>query len=210
MTGYHNANNWETDYSQRGCIWAGAVHQPLPLIARKRVLELGCGNGKTCNALLEKKCHVVGIDFSSSAVNLCRSHAPKNTDGHFAVADICHLPFPVASFDAVIAFHVIGHLFAEGRSSCAHEVARVLRPGGILYFSDFSKEDFRAGAGTEIEPGTFSRKNGIATHYFSEDEVTALLYELTPGESQTRRWTMKVRGQSLPRAEISASFTKNV
>jgi SAM-dependent methyltransferase len=210
MTGYRNADNWENDYARRGRVWSGAVHQHIPLVAGKRILELGCGNGKTCNALLEKKCQVVGIDFSFSAIHLCISHTPKNADGHFAVADVCSLPFREASFDAVTAFHVIGHLLAGDRSRCAREVARVLRPGGILYFSDFAKYDFRAGTGCEIESQTFSRKNGIGTHYFSEDEVSALFHDLTPCELRTRCWTMKVRGQLLPRAEISASFTKNV
>ncbi|MFZ0006223.1 MAG: class I SAM-dependent methyltransferase [Methanoregula sp.] len=210
MTGYHSPDNWENDYARRGRIWAGAMYQHIPLDDGKRVLELGCGNGKTCNALLEKKCQVVGIDFSSSAVHLCRSHMPKNAKGHFAIADVCNLPFYDASFDAVTAFHVIGHILAEGRNRCAREAARVLRPGGTLYFSDFSTYDFRAGIGVEIELQTFSRKNGIGTHYFSEDEVSALFHLLVPRELQTRYWTMKVRGQLLHRAEISASFTKKI
>jgi SAM-dependent methyltransferase len=210
MTGYRDADNWENDYARRGRIWGGAVHLPLPLDAEERVLDLGCGNGKTCNLLLEKKCQVVGIDFSVSALHLCRSQNPKNTNGHFALADIRSLPFPDATFDIIIAFHVIGHLLTEGRSLCASEAVRVLRPGGTLYFSDFSREDFRAGAGCEVEPGTFVRKNGVSTHYFSRDEVIALFSLLTPCEFQTRRWTMRVRGESLPRAEISGSFRKNI
>ena len=172
------------------------------------MLELGCGNGKTFSALVEKKCEVVGVDFSSSAVILCRSLVPETARGDIALADVRHLPFADASFDVVIAFHVIGHLPESGRVRCAEESARVLRAGGALYFSGFSSEDFRAGTGRETEPVPFERKNGIATHYFSEDEVQALFCALQPRECVTRRWTMTVRGRPLPRAEIAATFKK--
>lgn len=203
-----DAGFWENDYSRRGRVWGGAVHYLPPFYAGQRVLELGCGNGKTYSALTEKKCEVVGIDFSSSAAILCRSLAPKTARGEIALADVRHLPFADASFDAVLAFHVIGHLPTAGRVRCAAESARVLRAGGILYFSGFSGSDFRAGTGRETESGTFERKNGISTHYFTEDEVQELFHTMQPRECVTRRWTMTVRGQPHPRAEIAAAFTK--
>jgi len=208
MNGERDASSWEDDYSRRGRVWGGAVHHLPPFPFGLHVLELGCGNGKTFSALTEKECDVVGIDFSSSAAILCKSSASKTSPGEIAIADVCHLPFTDASFDAVIAFHVIGHLTAAGRRRCAEESKRVLRVGGTLYFSGFSGEDFRAGTWSETEPGTVVRKNGIATHYFTEDEVQALFMTLEPGECVTRRWTMTVRGRPLPRAEIAAVFTK--
>jgi len=202
------AGPWEGEYARKGRLWGGAVHF-LPAIPRKgRVLELGCGNGKTSRALLERGCEVVGIDPALTAIGLCRHHAPGETGGEFALADARSLPFTDASFTAVIAFHVIGHLPGEERERCAREAARVLNDGGTLYFSGFSKEDFRAGNGCETEPGTFLRKNGIATHYFTESEVLALFGELVPSGCTTRRWALTVRGKAFPRAEIAAAFTK--
>ncbi len=209
MSGDCDADRWENDYSRRGRVWGGAVHHLPQLGAGERVLELGCGNGKSFSALAETKCDVVGIDFSPSAAILCRSLTPRNTLTNIALADIRSLPFEDASFDVVFAFHVIGHLPLSGRIRCAGESVRVLRPGGALYFSGFSVEDFRAGTGLGTEPGTFERKNGIATHYFSENEVQALFCPLMPGECVTRRWMMKVRGRQLPRAEIRATFKKS-
>jgi len=203
-----DAGCWENDYSRRGRVWGGAVHNLPPFRPGLRVLELGCGNGKTFSAILEKNCEVVGVDFSSTAAILCRSLIPETARGDIALADVRYLPFADASFDVVIAFHVIGHLSGAGRVRCVGEAARVLNEGGTLYFSGFSGEDFRAGTGREIEPGTFERKNGIATHYFSEIEVQALLFPLSALECSTRRWTMTVLGQSLPRAEITAAFKK--
>lgn len=208
MNGDNSAGYWENEYTRRGRVWGGTVHNLPSLGTGLRVLELGCGNGKTFSALLEKKCEVIGIDFSSTAAILCRSHVRGTSRGEIAIADVRHLPFSDASFDVVIVFHVIGHLPVAGRICCARESARVLKAGGTLYFSGFSREDFRAGNGCGTEPGTFERKNGIATHYFSENEVQVLFCALQPGECITRRWTMTVRGRPLPRAEITAAFKK--
>jgi len=200
--------SWEDEYAKKGHIWGGAVHH-LPEIPRgERVLELGCGNGKTSRALAERGCDVVGIDLSRSALRLCRSSVPKDAGGQTLLADARNLPFADRTFFAVVAFHVIGHLEKRNRERAAREVLRVLRSGGTLYFTGFSREDFRAGNGRRTEPGTVQRKNGIATHYFSEEEVLDLFCGLSPLVCTTRRWTLSVRGQAYPRAEIAAIFTK--
>lgn len=201
--------SWETEYLRKGRVWGGAVHFLPPLGPGEMVLELGCGNGKTFAALLGTGADVTGIDPSISATRLCRSTAAKSQNGEVLVADARYLPFADASFDAVAAFHVVGHLQAKGHRCCAREAVRVLRPGGTLYFSGFSTEDFRAGTGSETEPGTFRKKNGIATHYFSEDEVIGLFDELSCYRCSTRRWWLVVRGQKYLRAEITAVFNKS-
>ena len=201
-------NPWEKEYARKGRVWGGAVHN-LPALSRgERVLELGCGNGKTFAALLERGCVVTGIDISLSATVLCRSQVFTRTMGEVAVADACFLPFTAGTFDAVVAFHVIGHLREKDRKNAVEEIARVLRPGGTLFFSGFSREDFRAGQGTESEPWTFARKNGIATHYFTEDEVRSLTGSRFCGECKTHTWDLTVRGKRFPRAEITGQFNR--
>lgn len=201
-------NPWEKEYARKGRVWGGAVHN-LPALSRgERVLELGCGNGKTFAALLERGCVVTGIDISLSATVLCRSQVFTRTVGEVAVADACHLPFAAGAFDAVVAFHVIGHLREKDRKNAVEEIARVLRPGGTLFFSAFSQKDFRAGQGTESEPWTFARKNGIATHYFTEDEVRSLTGSRFCGECKTHTWDLTVRGKRFPRAEITGQFNR--
>lgn len=206
--GSTGADCWENDYARRGRVWGGAVHSLPQLAPGSRVLELGCGNGKTCTALLANGAEVTGIDFSESATRLCRKAIQEFPRGEVIVADARDLPFAAGSFGAVTAFHVLGHLTAGDRYRSARDAVRVLDCGGTLYFSGFSREDFRAGTGCETEPETFCKKNGIATHYFTEDEVRTLFCDLTPASCTTRRWTLSVRGKNYPRAEISAVFNK--
>jgi SAM-dependent methyltransferase len=205
---FANDNPWENEYSRKGRVWGGSVHFLPPLSTSDKVLELGCGNGKTFAALLGTGAEITGVDFSLSAARLCRSLTVKSPKGEVIVADARHLPFTDASFDVVIAFHIMGHLPAEGRRCCAREAGRVLRPGGTLYFSGFSTGDFRAGTGCETEPCTFRKKNGISTHYFTEEDVMTLFGNLSCCSCGTRRWPLIVRGQQYPRAEIAAIFKK--
>ena len=48
--------------------------------------------------------------------------------------DVFHLPYPPASFDAVISLRFIRHLYPQTRTELYQAVWRVLKPGGLLIF----------------------------------------------------------------------------
>jgi hypothetical protein len=95
---------------------------------------------------------------------------------------------------------------ARRRASC--EVQRLLRPGGLFFFREFSPDDFRFGSGTNTEERTFERGNGITTHYFTREEVVGMFPGLTPQSVHNHRWQQKVRGTNLVRSEIIGLFLK--
>lgn len=199
---------WNHDYKRRGRLWGGAVHHLISIPPDSQVLELGCGNGKTLASLVNRGINVTAVDFSLHAATMSRQVAQHAGTGNVAVADARTLPFSPCSFDDIIAFHVIGHAYEKDRARIAREISRVLRKNGLLWFSDFSTEDMRAGEGTVVEPQTFKRGTGISTHYFTEPEAKALFSDLTLTNMITRRWTMRVRGKVHIRAEIVAVFQK--
>ncbi len=199
---------WEEDYIRRGILWSGRIHDLPELPSGSRILELGCGNGKTVSAMIQRGWDVTAIDFSSRAVALCRQVITNPRHGHVIIADARWSPFRNAMFDAVFAVHIIAHLPAPDRRWIAGEVIRLLRPGGILFFCEFSTDDFRFGKGDETEEATFLRGTNIITHYFSEQEVVGLFSCLTPVSVRTCRWPMRVRGIDLVRSEITAVFTR--
>lgn len=198
---------WDEDYRRRGNLWGGAPAALPGIDAGAAVLELGCGNGKTLSALARRSSFTTAIDISPHAVALARRHS-EMAGVCFVVADARHLPFRPESFDAVFLIHIVGHLPISGRKALAAEVCRVLTPGGRTFFRGFSVEDMRAGKGAETEQWTFRRDNGINTHYFTEDEVRDLFMPLAPARILTHRWSMRVRGRDLPRAEVEAVFEK--
>jgi len=196
---------WENDYKGRGRLWGSATKDLPELPAGSRILELGCGDGKTL-AAMPKDWRMIALDVSPAALNLCRP--ALGSDIAFLLADACSLPFRSESFDAVFAFHVTGHLLLSGRKMLAREAARVLRGGGRLFFREFGSDDMRAGKGEEMEPRTFRRSGGILTHYFTKSEVTDLFCELATCTARTHRWMMRVKGRDLVRSQMEAVLVK--
>ena len=199
---------WEEDYSRRGLLWGGVTHD-LPLLPPgSRVLELGCGNGKTLLTMVQRGWEVTALDISPRAVALSRERCRSSSDADFIIADSSVLPFKNTTFDAVFAVHLMGHLPEPDRKRVPYGLFPTLRPGGIIFFSDFSTEDFRYGSGCELEPATFRRGTGIITHYFSRQEVLDLFSPFTPVSVSIQRWKMRVRGKDLVRSEIKGIFTR--
>ncbi|MDD1751036.1 MAG: methyltransferase domain-containing protein [Methanothrix sp.] len=196
---------WDKDYASRGRLWGGGVRD-LPILPEDSVvLELGCGDGKTLSAM-PGDWKIVALDVSLEALQLARR---VRGDVNLILADASCLPLQGESFDAILAFHVTGHLLATERSALAREAARLLVPGGRLFFRDFSWQDMRAGQGEEVEPGTFRRGGGILTHYFSESEVKELFCDLQPISIGTHHWKLRIKGEDLMRAEVEAVFLKS-
>jgi len=200
--------SWEGEYSSRGPLWGGAVHSLPVLPLHARVLELGCGNGKTLSAMNQREWDVTAIDLSPRGLQLAGRACGGPEGAHRAAADVRHLPFHDGSFDAIFAFHILGHLSRAGRAEALPEILRVARPGGRVFFRDFSTRDFRYGQGLEIEPGTFLRGTGIRTHYFTLQEVTGLFTGFHAETADICTWTMRVKGTAYERSEITAVFGK--
>lgn len=93
------------------------------------VLEVGIGTGRIALPLAERVRDVTGVDLSAPMLRQLRAkRGPARVQA--ARADASRLPFPDARFDAVVGVHVF-HLIPAWREALA-EVARVLRPGGVL------------------------------------------------------------------------------
>ena len=105
----------------------------------KSVLELGCGTGNVIEAVLERypKTHIAGVDPSEGMRARCAGKFPGDDRVEVREGDALHLPYPEAHFDFVVTNYTLHHLLPEEREPCAAEMARVLKPGGRLLYSDF-------------------------------------------------------------------------
>jgi SAM-dependent methyltransferase len=104
------------------------------LQAKHRVLEIGCSTGANLSFLTARvrfQEPPVGLDISRAALRAARRGRPAQPFA-FVAGSASRLPFADASFDLVIASHVLRHLSGEGFMRFLVEANRVLRPGGLL------------------------------------------------------------------------------
>jgi SAM-dependent methyltransferase len=110
--------------------------------ATRRVLDFGCGSGGSAIALAMVYPHVTccGTDIDAGAIEVARRRARL-----YGVADRCEfrcvgegepLPFGDDSFDFCQCSSVLEYCVAPGvRQFCTQEMVRLVKPGGLLFFS---------------------------------------------------------------------------
>jgi ubiquinone/menaquinone biosynthesis C-methylase UbiE len=102
------------------------------------VLDVGCGRGEILRHCSQLGADAYGIDYAPVAVRMTRDviqgEDGKPVQGVMAVgrADAKYLPFPDASFDRVLLFDVVEHLYPWELHQAFLEVGRVLKPDGRL------------------------------------------------------------------------------
>src|SRR5216684_66585 len=107
------------------------------------VLDIGCGTGTLAIAAKRRvgpAGRVYGVDASPEM--LARAGRKANKAGAevvFKNGIAEGLPFPDGEFDAVLSTVMLHHLGRKARQQCAHEVRRVLKPGGRVLAVDFAK-----------------------------------------------------------------------
>jgi SAM-dependent methyltransferase len=92
-------------------------------------LDAGGGTGAT-GAWLAEHGEVVATDFFASALGIYRSLHPEVR--RYAVADVLRQPFADASFDAALCVTVLCHQSIADPLVAVRELARVVRPGGVV------------------------------------------------------------------------------
>lgn len=96
----------------------------------RRLVDIGCGEGRFDRLLIEIGYRVIGFDASSSLIGLAVAADP---DGDYRVADATSLPLGDGSADAVLSFQGL-HAIRDLAGTC-REAYRLLRPEGSFCFA---------------------------------------------------------------------------
>lgn len=107
------------------------VVQGLSIPPGAEVLELGVGTGLTLDAY-PTHCRVTGVDLAEDMLAKARQRVTERGWTHVTLrqGDAMNLDFPDASFDYVMAFHVVS-VVPDPRRMLA-EMRRICRPAGTI------------------------------------------------------------------------------
>ena len=104
-----------------------------------RLLDVACGTGhllRMLGAALGNEVKLFGLDLSPHYIARAREVLPRDLDVSLICDDAEKLPFLDRSFDAVTNVYLLHEVPAEVRQRVLREMARVLRPGGLLVVAD--------------------------------------------------------------------------
>jgi len=114
-------------------------------IRGRDVLDVGCGDGDLAVELWRRGATVTGIDASPEMVEAARARAKQEgADISFMVGEAANIPLAPERFDFVVAVTIL--CFVANAAPVFSEIARVLRPGGVLVIGELGKWSLWAAA----------------------------------------------------------------
>lgn len=189
---YESAFNLQTrirlhdDFSINPYKWHQWLFDRLNMPQPGKILELGCGDG----ALWQRNADRIPVswdvtltDLSEGMLNDAKERLQPLVPAdrfRFASADARSIPFPDASFDAVLANHMLYHV--SERHQSLKEIRRVLKPGGVLFASTMGMNHMKEVKGLlgAINPGYDTGRQDFACEFGlenGEDQLDAAGFE---------------------------------
>jgi SAM-dependent methyltransferase len=117
-----------------------SLHSLLPRTG-ERLMEVGAGFGRLADEYAGYR-EVVLLDLSGVQLDAARERFGSDPRYSVVEGDAFHLPFPDAHFDALVCVRVIHHF--DDPAPAIAEMARVLRPGGVLVLESSNKRNLKA------------------------------------------------------------------
>lgn len=107
-------------------------------LSGQHVLEVGCGRGVGSEVILDRlgAGRVTAFDLDESMVELAQRRL-HGRPVELSVGDVCAIEQPSGAVDTVVDFGIIHHV-PDWQQSIG-EIARVLKPGGLLLFEELPR-----------------------------------------------------------------------
>ncbi|HUT26790.1 MAG TPA: class I SAM-dependent methyltransferase [Methanomassiliicoccales archaeon] len=145
----------------------------------RKILELGCGQGRDTCLFAREGFKVIALDYSESGICQIRERAEKmclDPNLECVVQDVrAGIPLPDASVDAVYSHMLFTmELWEKEISFILKECRRVLKPGGLNLYSVRNDHDPHFGKGPNKGEDMWQNPIGFVVHYFSEEKIRRL------------------------------------
>jgi SAM-dependent methyltransferase len=143
----------------------------------KKMLELGCGQGRDTLFFASKGIEVKAVDYSPVGIERLQKLASEENHAkiHASVFDARNsFPFKDNEFDAVYSHMFFTMYFSwDELKAIAHEVSRVLQSNGFNFFSVRNRNDRVYGKGIKIDENIYEYKT-FQVRFFSKEDVEKL------------------------------------
>lgn len=136
-----------------------------------RVLDLGCGPGRTCRYLAQQGWQCDGVDFVEQAIVTARARATAAGLADriaFHVASVAALDFLQPPYDLAVDVGCFHAQAAPVRTQYAKHVVRLLKPGGLFLLFAHLRE---ASAGDEGRWVTASQIDALFARDFTVERM---------------------------------------
>jgi SAM-dependent methyltransferase len=180
-----NTNNRQVEYWNREGATKTFTH-PVNLDwlrkhlePKARILDYGCGYGRVAALLSERGYQAIGVDAAVAMIEKVQNLYP-----HLSFQPITPpcVPFADGFFDAAVLFAVLTCIpNDDDQRAVIKELHRVVRPGGLLYVSDYwlqADDRNRQRYARDLEKyrtyGVFEVSKGIAVRHHSREWIEAL------------------------------------
>ena len=125
----------------RDPMYADAMRIMIELMGdanRRRVLDLGCGSGTLISRVadLYPDAEIYGVDSSELMVQRSVERFGGRPNVHIALGTAVQVPLPSGYVHCMMSNLALHHVPPAERAVCAAEIARVLKPGGRLAYTD--------------------------------------------------------------------------
>ena len=154
------------------------VARALEPLAGRQVLDLGCGTGRMARFLASRGARVTAMDNAAGMLQRCRAAASEGPNGPPALVqgEATRVALRTGALDAAVCVGVLEHLPAHVRAGTLAELARVVRPGGIIAIvaNNAASELLRRPGDNPHRRGT-QFDNGYFCELVGADEVIATL-----------------------------------
>ncbi len=143
----------------------------------KKILDLGCGEGRHFRYLTDLGFDVYGIDIDEETIIKAKEKSPDVKNKLITGYMQC-LPYSDNYFDAIISNQVIYHATRQGMQKTISEIYRILKNQGIFFITLQSRDGQEWRFGKKLESWTYIASEGLDKgtihHYVDLEEINEL------------------------------------
>ncbi len=148
-----------------------------------KVLEVGCGDGRSIKDILDLTQNIVAVDNDQKAVDDAKANFKQYSKIKILLAEAIKLPFENNSFDFVLCLTTFAN-FGDDKYGALEEMKRVLKKKGNIIISVFSEDaleermkiykHLKVPIKEVTKSGKVAFEGGITSEQFSEKELNQI------------------------------------